>query len=53
MKPLDAEQHRVLLKRIAAAIYKARYEPASAADHIAAATEVLRPYAPKEEVACG
>ena len=49
MKPLDEEQYRVLLKRIGSAIYKARYEPATAADHAAVAEEVLRPYKPNHE----
>lgn len=49
MRPLTTEMHRVLEKRIAKAIDKARYYPADPAviDHHAAAAEVLRPYAPR------
>lgn len=49
MKPLTEEMHRVLLKRIASAIGKARYEPGTVRDEAAAAAEVLRPYAPREK----
>lgn len=49
MKNLDAEQYRVLLKRIAKVIDGARYEPAKYKDHEAAAAEVLRPYAPRTD----
>lgn len=50
---LTPELHRVLLKRIASAVYKAKYYPANVDEH-AVAEEVLRPYktpeaAPKEQ----
>lgn len=50
MKPLDAEQHRILLDRITAALTKAKYEPATVAGKDGpnrVAREVLRPYEPR------
>lgn len=52
VKPLDEEQHRILLDRITAALTKAKYSPVTVAGEDGperVAREVLRPYAPKEK----
>lgn len=48
MDRLTPELHRILLKRITAAIEKAKYYPALVTPKVTAA-EVLRPYLPLEE----
>lgn len=48
MQTLNPETARVLVKRIAKAIEKARYYPAEVMDHQAAAEDVVRPYLRKE-----
>jgi hypothetical protein len=50
MKPLTEEQYRILHKRIAKAIYKAKYTPMTVIGvdgHDRAAAEVLEPYRPR------
>ena len=48
MKPLTAEQARVLKKRITKAIDKAKYYPAFS-DPETMAADVVRPYLPRME----